>query len=214
MHRRQQHLKLRRRSRSRRWPLADAARSRVHSPAPGAGHLRGVLAHHAVADRALVGHRDAVPTRTASLSCCSAAVAVWRDRAAIAAVPGAAFLRSRPSRSPRLASAWLVAYRAGLQIVHQALLPMICHGRAAPIFGVRACCAALASARPICTSRSRSGTRLLPLLQWISVFAVRVPAARGGHPGVLRSNNEFQIPAGTFRDRRRLQRPAFLHRRR
>lgn len=92
--------------------------------------------------------------------------------------------------------AWLVAYRAGLQVVHQALLPLIMAAAVLTCFGASVTwhmglpLAYLYFAIPIWDAVNA-------LLQWISVFAVRVQLRLVGIPAFFESNT-FQIPAGVF----------------
>lgn len=95
-----------------------------------------------------------------------------------------------------LAFAWLIAVRAGLQIVHQALLPLIIFAAVFTCFGKRLLrrawlpLAYLYFAIPVWDA-------LNSLLQWISVFAVRFLLRLIGIPAFF-ENNTFQIPAGVF----------------
>jgi exosortase A len=91
---------------------------------------------------------------------------------------------------------WLIAWRAGLQIVHQALLPALA------FFAVLTCCGWAAMRRmwfaiaylyfavPIWDA-------INPVLQWTSVFAVRQLLRLAGIPAFF-ADNTFQIPAGSF----------------
>lgn len=95
-----------------------------------------------------------------------------------------------------LSVAWLVAYRAGLQVLHQALLPLIAAAAVLTCFGAAVTrrmalpLAYLYFAIPLWDAA-------IPLLQWISVFAVRVQLRLVGIPAFFESNT-FQIPAGAF----------------
>jgi exosortase A len=118
---------------------------------------------------------------------------IWRERKWLA--PAHTFA---PAAGALVLAAilWLIAWRAGLQIVHQALLPAMilaavltcCGGRvtrqlAVPI-GYLYC------AIPIWDA-------LNPILQSVSVFAVRMLLRISGIPAYF-SGNRFQIPAGSF----------------
>jgi EpsI family protein len=91
---------------------------------------------------------------------------------------------------------WLIAYRAGLQIVHQALLPMIAFAAVTTCFGPHLArrmwlpIAFLYFAIPVWDA-------INPALQWISVFAVRLLLRLFGIPAYF-SGDTFHIPAGTF----------------
>lgn len=91
---------------------------------------------------------------------------------------------------------WLIAYRAGLQIVHQALLPLIALAALATCFGPQLTrriwlpVAYLYFAIPVWDA-------INPLLQWISVMAVRLMLRVCGIPAYF-SGDTFNIPAGTF----------------
>lgn len=120
---------------------------------------------------------------------------IWRRRAALASVP----VRFSPVAALLLiggAFAWLVAYRASLQIVHQALLPAMAVAALATCFGwafVRRIWLPLAYlylAVPIWDV-------LLPFLQWTSVFAVRLLLVAVNIPAFF-VGNAVQIPGGTF----------------
>jgi exosortase A len=118
---------------------------------------------------------------------------LWRQRADVPAL--------RPSlvgagAVALLSLCWLVAWRAGLQIVHQALLPLI------------AAAAVLTSCGPGALRRMWLPLAYLyfavpvwdainPLLQSISVFAVRALLRLVGIPAFF-ADNTFQIPAGGF----------------
>jgi exosortase A len=120
---------------------------------------------------------------------------IWRDRARLAAVPGKPWL---PALLLAAAGAigWLVAYRAGLQIVHQAALPLLAAVAVLTAFGwavLRALTFPLAwlyLAIPIWDA-------ILPLLNSISVFAVRFLLRVADVPAYF-VNNRFEIPGGTF----------------
>jgi exosortase A len=125
------------------------------------------------------------------LSC----VLVWRRRAVLAAIP------AQPSwlacaATAALGLAWLIAFRAGITIGHQILLPIICLGVVATIFGFAVLrrlwlpIGYLYFAIPIWDI-------LNPLLQWGAAFAVRGLLSVVGIP-VFFDGLEFQIPAGRF----------------
>ena len=92
--------------------------------------------------------------------------------------------------------AWLVAFRAGLQIVHQALLPLIVTAAVLTCFGaavtwrMRLPLAYLYFAIPVWDAVN-------PLLQSASAFAVRVLLRLVGIPAFFQGNT-FQMPAGAF----------------
>jgi exosortase A len=120
---------------------------------------------------------------------------IWRDRARWGAgsarpfLPGLAFAALG-------ALAWLIAYRAGLQIVHQAALPALTAAVLLATFGWRMLkglafpLAWLYLAIPIWDA-------LLPVLNWISVMAVRLLLRIADIPAFF-VNNTFEIPSGTF----------------
>jgi exosortase A len=120
---------------------------------------------------------------------------IWRDRDRLAAAPAKSFL---PALLLAVAGAiaWLVAYRAGLQIVHQAALPALAAVAVLTVFGwpvLRALAFPLAwlyLAIPVWDA-------ILPLLNSISVFAVRFLLRVADVPAFF-VNNRFEIPGGTF----------------
>lgn len=91
---------------------------------------------------------------------------------------------------------WLIAYRAGLQIVHQALLPCIIAAAVWTCFGwpltrrMALPLAYLGFAIPLWDA-------INPLLQSMSTMAVRVLLGFVGVPAYF-VGNTFQIPAGSF----------------
>src|SRR5688572_5516195 len=120
---------------------------------------------------------------------------IWRDRMSWATAPARPFL---PAVALLFAGAlgWLVAYRAGLQIVHQAALPAFAASAVLVMFGwrtLRALAFPLAwlyLAIPIWDA-------VRPLLNWISVMAVRLLLRIADIPAYF-VNNTFEIPSGTF----------------
>jgi exosortase A len=120
---------------------------------------------------------------------------IWRDRMSWTTVPARPFL---PAVALLFAGAlgWLVAYRAGLQIVHQAALPAFAASAVLVMFGwrtLRALAFPLAwlyLAIPIWDA-------VRPLLNWISVMAVRLLLRIADIPAYF-VNNTFEIPSGTF----------------
>jgi exosortase A len=120
---------------------------------------------------------------------------IWRDRDRLAAAPAKPFV---PALLLAAAGtiAWLVAYRAGLQIVHQAALPALVAVAVLTAFGwsvLRALAFPLAwlyLAIPVWDA-------ILPLLNSISVFAVRFLLRVADIPAFF-VNNRFEIPGGTF----------------
>lgn len=92
--------------------------------------------------------------------------------------------------------AWLVAYRAGLQVVHQGLLPAI-------IFFALATCLGAAVARQASFAFAffyfavPIWDALIPLLQSASVFATRLLLRVVGIPAYF-SGNTFTMPAGSL----------------
>ena len=120
---------------------------------------------------------------------------IWRNRARWAAGAAAPFL---PAAGVLVVGAllWLVAYRAGLQIVHQAALPALAAAALCTVFGWRMTRALafpllwLYLAIPVWDA-------LLPLLNWISVMAVRMLLRIADVPAYF-VNNTFQIPSGIF----------------
>jgi exosortase A len=120
---------------------------------------------------------------------------IWRDRDRLAAAPAKPFL---PAVLLAVAGAigWLVAYRAGLQIVHQAALPPLIAVAVLAAFGWRVLrvlafpLAWLYLAVPVWDA-------ILPLLNSISVFAVRFLLRVADVPAFF-VNNRFEVPYGTF----------------
>jgi exosortase A len=119
----------------------------------------------------------------------------WRDRARWAV--GAA--KPFPPAIALLvfgAFCWLIAYRAGLQIVHQAALPALAASALLAIFGwrmLRGMAFPLAwfyLAIPVWDA-------VLPLLNAISVGAVRLMLRIADVPAYF-VNNTFELPLGTF----------------
>lgn len=94
------------------------------------------------------------------------------------------------------AVAWLVAWRSGLQIVHQALLPLI-------VFGAVATCLGFTVARQMWLPIAYLYFAVpvwelgIGILQSLSVVAVKALLRVVGIPAYF-SHNTFQIPAGTF----------------
>lgn len=92
--------------------------------------------------------------------------------------------------------AWLIALRAGLQIVHELLLPLLAAAAVLLVFGWRVAwrlrlpLAYLLLAIPVWDA-------FLPLLQSISLFAVQALLRLVGIPSYF-SGNTFQIPEGGF----------------
>jgi exosortase A len=124
-----------------------------------------------------------------------ACVLVWRRRASFAPVTvrhsWAAF-----AVTAALGLLWLVVFRSGIQIGHQLLLPLICFGLVWTIFGramtrrVLFPIGYLYFALPV-------WDLINPLLQWVTVFAVRGFLSLLGIP-VFFDGLEFQLPAGRF----------------
>lgn len=122
-------------------------------------------------------------------------VLVWRRRATFASVT---VRHSWPAFAvtAALGLVWLVVFRSGLQIGHQLLLPLICFGLVWTIFGramtrrVLFPVGYLYFALPI-------WDLINPLLQWVTVFAVRGFLSLLGIP-VFFDGLEFQLPAGRF----------------
>lgn len=91
---------------------------------------------------------------------------------------------------------WLIAYRAGIRIAHQALLPAIIFGAFIAAYGFEAArrnwlpFAFLYFAIPLWDA-------LNPLLQSVSSFAVRLMLRTAGIP-VFFSGNTFTLPAGSL----------------
>lgn len=120
---------------------------------------------------------------------------IWRNRASWSQ------LEIRPSLlacvAAVIASAiWLIAYRAGVRIAHQALLPAIVFGAFAACYGWVAArrntlpFALLYFAVPLWDALS-------PLLQSASTFAVRMLLRTVGIPAYF-SGNTFTLPAGSL----------------
>ncbi len=120
---------------------------------------------------------------------------IWRDRRRWAAGAAQPFL---PAVLVLIAGGlcWLVAFRAGLQIVHQAALPPLLAAAVLCVFGWRMLrglafpIAWLYLAIPVWDA-------LLPVLNWISVIVVRFLLRLSDIPAYF-VNNTFELPAGTF----------------
>lgn len=91
---------------------------------------------------------------------------------------------------------WLIAFRAGLQIVYQGLLPIIAASALLTCFGWRAA-RSMAFAVAYAYLAIPVFDALLPLLQWLSVFAVRFMLRITSIPAYFESNT-FALPSGTF----------------
>jgi len=91
---------------------------------------------------------------------------------------------------------WLVAYRAGLQIVHQAALPALAATALLCVFGWRVL-RALAFPLAWLYLAIPVWDALLPVLNWVSVLAVRFLLRLADIPAYF-VNNTFELPAGTF----------------
>lgn len=91
---------------------------------------------------------------------------------------------------------WLVVYRAGLQIAHQTLLPVMMLTALFTCFGMRL---TRAMSLPVLFLYFAIPLWNLvnPLLQWISVFAVRLLLRIADIPAHF-VGNSIHIPAGTF----------------
>ena len=122
-------------------------------------------------------------------------VLVWRRRASFASVDvrhsWAAF-----AATAVLGIVWLTTFRSGVQIGHQLLLPLICLGLVWTIFG-RAMTRSVLFPIGYLYFALPGWDLLNPLLQWLSVFAVRGVLSLIGIP-VYFDGLEFQIPAGRF----------------
>jgi exosortase A len=120
---------------------------------------------------------------------------IWRSRAPLARVPAQPWY---PALAALLAGslAWLVAVRAGLQIVHELLVPLLAAVAVLAVFGWRVAwrlklpLAYLLLAIPVWDV-------FLPLLQSVSLFAVQALLRLVGIPSYF-SGNTFQIPEGGF----------------
>jgi len=95
-----------------------------------------------------------------------------------------------------LGVSWLISYRSGVQILHQALLPLLVAAGFWTAFGAGMLRRALLPvaylyfAIPVWDA-------INPLLQWIATWAVRVLLRGVGIPAYF-DGLQFQIPAGTF----------------
>lgn len=113
----------------------------------------------------------------------------WADVSSGVSIPGFVLLIG-------LGFAWLVAYHAGLQFIHRALLPLIIASAVLTCFGPALAwrmglpLAYLYFAVPVWDA-------INPLLQGISVFAVRTLLRLVGIPAYFEGNT-FHIPAGAF----------------
>lgn len=120
---------------------------------------------------------------------------LWRKRAQIAAVPARHSWLAFALTSA-LGLAWLFVFRSGVQVGHQALLPLIWCGTVWTVFGAAMLrrvwlpIAYLYFAVPVWDA-------FVPLLQWASAYAVRGMLSVVGIP-VFFDGLEFQIPAGRF----------------
>ena len=120
---------------------------------------------------------------------------IWRVRWDLAAIEARPFL---PALGLAVVGAlsWLMAFRAGLQIVHQAALPALAAVALLIAYGwpvLRRLAFPLAwlyLAIPVWDA-------LLPVLNWISVMAVRLLVRIADVPAYF-ANNTFEIPLGTF----------------
>ncbi len=120
---------------------------------------------------------------------------IWRDRARWAAGAAQPFL---PAIALLVVGAlcWMIVYRAGLQIVHQAALPALAASALLAMFGWRMLrglafpLAWLYLAIPVWDA-------VLPLLNAISVGAVRLMLRIADIPAHF-VNNMFELPLGTF----------------
>ena len=119
----------------------------------------------------------------------------WHRRAQFAAVSVAPSLFAF-GVTLALGVAWLVAYRAGITIGHQALLPLICIALAWTIFGWPLVRRALLPLGFLFFTIPLWDA-LVPGLQWASTLAVRGMLSVIGIP-VYFDGLEFQIPAGRF----------------
>jgi exosortase len=124
-----------------------------------------------------------------------ACLLIWRRRAVLASLPAQPSWMAAAATAA-LGLAWLVMFRGGMQIVHQALLPLICLGSVATIFGFAV---ARQTLLPIgyLYFTVPLWDAFNPLLQWGSVLAVRGLLSLLGIP-VYFDGLEFQIPAGRF----------------
>lgn len=120
---------------------------------------------------------------------------IWRDRARWAAGAAQPFLPAFALLAVG-AVCWMIVYRAGLQIVHQAALPALAACALLAMFGwrmVRGLAFPLAwlyLAIPVWDA-------VLPLLNAISVGAVRLLLRIADIPAHF-VNNTFELPLGTF----------------
>lgn len=120
---------------------------------------------------------------------------LWRDRASWSQVD------IRPSVLAGVAVVgasivWLIAYRAGVRIAHQALLPAMIFGAFAACYG---CAAAWRNTLPFAFLYFAVPLwdALNPLLQSASTFAVRLLLRTVGIPAYF-SGNTFTLPAGSL----------------
>jgi exosortase A len=120
---------------------------------------------------------------------------LWRNRAGWTRVPAAPSLTAFVALLA-VSLAWLVAFRAGLQVVHQGLLPIIVFLVVAACYGLRATWQHAFAfgyfyfAVPVWDA-------LIPPLQAASVFATRLLLRMVGIP-VYFSGNTFTMPAGSL----------------
>lgn len=91
---------------------------------------------------------------------------------------------------------WLIGYRSGVQILHQALLPLLVGAALWTAFGAVFLRRALLPIAYLYFAIPVWDT-INPLLQWISAGAVRVLLRGVGIPAYF-DGLQFQIPAGTF----------------
>jgi exosortase A len=120
---------------------------------------------------------------------------VWRDRDLLSSayarpfLPGVGFLVLG-------AAGWLIAWRAGLEIVHQVALPALAATALLVAFG-RQMLRRLAFVLAWLYLAIPIWDVVLPLLNWISVMAVRTLLRIADVPAYF-VNNTFEIPQGTF----------------
>jgi exosortase A len=120
---------------------------------------------------------------------------IWRNRGHWAVGAARPWL---PALFPFLCGAlgWLVAYRAGLQIVHQAALPALAACALLVVFGWRML-RALAFPLAWFYLVIPVWDTVLPLLNWISVMVVRVLLRVADIPAFF-VGNAIELPFGTF----------------
>jgi exosortase A len=120
---------------------------------------------------------------------------IWRARARLAAERAAPFAPAL-LLAAAIGVAWLVAFRAGLQILHQLMLPALAASAILTAFGF-AVLRRMAFALAFLYLAIPIWDLFLPLLQLVSVLAVRTMLRVADIPAYFQGNT-IEIPAGAF----------------